>query len=65
MLLYVGTIPLAQSIISSLRLQAPIGGEYSATLSTVVNTSSIPYRFLQLDSWRYFKVGPPKSQTKP
>ena len=65
MLMYVGTIPLAHSRISSCCLQAPIGGEYSATLSTVVNTSSIPYRFLQLDSWRYFKVGPPKSQTKP
>jgi hypothetical protein len=38
--------------------QAPIGGEYSATLTAVVNTTNIPYRFVQLDSWRYFKVQP-------
>ena len=40
---------------SVLRPQA-LGGEYSATLAAVVNTTDIPYRYLQLDSWRYFKV---------
>jgi hypothetical protein len=37
-------------------VKAPVGGEYSATLTAVVNKSNIPYRYLQLDSWRYFKV---------
>jgi hypothetical protein len=37
-------------------VKAPVGGEYSATLAAVVSNTSIPYRYLQLDSWRYFKV---------